>query len=99
MPGLADVCRERGGNYGPPHVHFPLTVRLFAAWRNAQKGPAWATLSTEERGVIEHAAYMTFDKLARLSWNPLHEDSWVDCDGYGMAARIGLEAIRSEELP
>ena len=79
---------ERGGKYGPPRLHFPCTVAMFAVWqRRRDAGPG---MDGAREAVLWHAVYMICDKLARAAQSPDMEDHWRDIQGYSECARREL---------
>jgi Domain of unknown function (DUF6378) len=65
------VTRDRNVEYGPPEKSFDKIAAMWGAY-----------LGTDMLMAHDVAAMLALLKIARISTNPLHEDSWVDLAGY-----------------
>lgn len=77
------VLRQRNNTYGPPTQDFDRAARMLNALGFAVLKPI--DFETDEVLDIEahHVAMIQMVvKLSRLTWSPLHMDSWVDLAGY-----------------
>ena len=72
---VAAVMSDRNKTYGDPEDNFGNIAALWNAYLNAQ-GIKVALSPTDV------AAMSALIKVARLSTNPTHVDSWVDLAGY-----------------
>jgi len=79
---IQTVTIERGQDYGHPLFDFELAQNLIRYTHQCQH-PA-----------VRHALQMICVKMARLTHNPDHLDSWIDIAGY---ARTALMALDKEE--
>lgn len=78
------VNGDRNAVYGPPTEDFDRTARLWTAYLDGR--------STVQAHDV--AALMILLKMSRISWQPDHDDSWIDIAGY---AACGLECVEHEE--
>lgn len=78
------VLADRNTTYGKPEDNFLNTVRLWNEYLQA-KGHSIVLAPADV------AAFMILLKVARLSTNPEHSDSWVDVAGY---AACGAECAK-----
>ena len=69
------VCGQREQDYGTPEDNFRTIANLWAAYLLAKPEPI-------DILPADVAAMMALMKIARLSTNLKHEDSWVDLAGY-----------------
>lgn len=81
------VLRQRNKSYGEPDEDFQ---RIAAIW-NAMgyTAPSGRPMSGHDVSVL-----LIGLKMSRLTWNPLHQDSWVDIAGY---SACGLETASLQE--
>jgi hypothetical protein len=67
------VLSDRNAAYGQPEDNFANIAALWNAYLAMRSGPLVA---------VDVAQLMILMKIARLSTNPAHKDSWVDVAGY-----------------
>ena len=102
-PSIAEVNKERSSNYGHPLDHFSTTRNMVNVWeyrRNQARSTcaaAGSDLNHQQESAFRHTVYFLLDKITRLAQNPLHEDSWVDIEGYSRAGRIALGLLKEKE--
>ena len=82
------VCGQREQDYGTPDDSFNLIAKL---WTTYVSTGSLVDLVFDAKDV---AAMMALLKIARISENPQHMDSWVDLAGY---AACGGEIAGKEE--
>lgn len=72
------VCGNREQDYGGPEDSFRLIAQLWESYiRDRVVGIADVCVNPEDVAIM-----MALLKIARLSANPEHMDSWVDLAGY-----------------
>lgn len=83
------ITEDRNKSYGEPDEDFQRIASLASAWGfRVQSGDKLRELCGSDVAI-----FMTCLKLARLSWNPTHRDSWLDIAGY---AGCGYETAMLE---
>ena len=91
------VCNDRNKQYGSPEDNFTLIAERWTLYLQQLK-----MISSEDRISPTMVSVMMTDfKLARLTGNPLHKDSWVDAAGY-IACGAGIilkEQTKNEQPP
>ena len=94
------VTKDRQNTYGEPENNFDIAAQLIGAYVNAAciNGTDYDFCITEE----DVAAMMILMKVARISSDKQHLDSWLDVIGYGACggeiATKGLIDEMPEEL-
>ena len=73
------VCGKREQDYGTPEDSFNLIAKLWTAYVSTGSLVDLVDLVFDAKDV---AAMMALLKIARISENPQHMDSWVDLAGY-----------------
>lgn len=73
------ITKDRNNSYGEPDQDFARIAEL------------WSTYLGHSVKPHDVAAMMIMLKLSRISWNPTHEDSWLDAAGY---AACGFETMK-----
>lgn len=79
------VLQDRNSTYGKPEDNFRRIAELWTAYLNIRPKDANAPITP-----TDVAQMMVLMKMARLSHNPTHKDSWVDGIGY-LACGAGIE--------
>ena len=69
------VLQDRNDTYGSPENNFSRVAKLWSAYFNT------TGIHFEPHDV---AAMLALLKIARISTNPTHADSWVDLAGYAV---------------
>ena len=64
------VCGQREQDYGTPEDSFSRIAEFWVTYKGVEFSP------------VDVAIMMALLKIARISENPQHMDSWVDCCGY-----------------
>lgn len=85
LDALEKVSGEREQDYGRPENSFRGIANLWNEWLSARGLPGTTIITP-----ADVAAMMALMKLARLSNNMGHRDSWVDLAGY---AACGAEIV------
>jgi len=83
MSKLNEVLNDRFEVYGSAHENFARAGRGWGAILGIDDIPAWQV-----------ALMLDFFKTVRCVANPLHEDSWIDKQGY---TQHGLEIAMTDE--
>lgn len=85
--------KDRNTAYGDPEDNF---ANIAGLWREYLRGK-----NIESLDAADVAAMMILMKVARLKFNPVHRDSWVDAAGYAacgaQAALLPAEALSRDE--
>lgn len=89
------VCGDREQDYGIPENSFRLIAEFWHTYLSAKCVAAGVHVQLEPEDV---AAMMALLKIARVSVNPEHVDSWIDGAGYmacgGELATLGEKGLR-----
>ena len=80
------VCGQREQDYGAPEDSFSRIAEFWVTYKGVEFSP------------VDVAIMMALLKIARISENPQHMDSWVDLAGYAACGgEIARGGVKSEE--
>ncbi len=103
---LAEISKavliDRNNAYGSPEDSFGTIAHLWALYLDARmQKQADGTVTVLPLKAHDVAAMMMLFKVARISKNPSHIDSWADAGGYAVCgAEVAPEAaITQNEMP
>lgn len=80
------VLQDRNASYGSPENNFSRVAKLWTAYFDRTFGPH------------DVAAMLALLKIARLSDNPTHMDSWVDLAGYAVCGAEVSESLEPKNV-
>ncbi len=90
------VTRDRTAAHGNPESNCENIAAYWNAHLQARYGAQGPSVQLD---AVDVAAMMAGMKLARLSFNPAHEDSWIDLAGYAACGmEIALKRVDSPEV-
>lgn len=80
------VLQDRNASYGSPENNFSRVAKLWTAYFDREFEPH------------DVAVMLALLKVARLSENPTHMDSWVDLAGYAVCGAEVAELLEPKDV-
>ena len=94
MAKIADITKERSGDYGRPIDQFDTTQRMYSLWlKRRNTGIAIPNIL---ENVLRHIVYMCIDKMVRLAQNPYKQDGYDDLQGYASLWEPSVQEYEKE---